>query len=313
MQIKTTKTPEGSEAAKTTPDPEQVRYLRRNATQKLRKSHRFSLRLSAALPGIGKAGFLVLVVAFVFSVLNFAYTSENFKLQKISFEGCNRLDTQSLEASIRQVFPSNILMIDLYKLRSLLEAKPWTRRAEIRRILPSSLAIRIEERVPTVIFEINGELMIADEEGILLDKYDPKYGKLDVPVFKGLIGDNAENYRLYQEENSSRVQRGRKMLEELESGSPAFTRSISEVDLSDKDNVKITLIDETAEIYLGDHDFLIRYRNLVSNMPRYQELKSQYSEIASVDLRFDGQIIYRPNSSLAKKVEDSTVVSDKPE
>src|SRR5688500_14199872 len=102
MQIKTTKSPEESEVTKATPDPDQIRYLRRTATQKLRKSHRISLRLSAALPGIGKAGFLVLVVVFVFSVLNFAYTSENFKLQKISFEGCHRLDTQSLEASIRQ-------------------------------------------------------------------------------------------------------------------------------------------------------------------------------------------------------------------
>src|SRR5688572_5265766 len=171
MQIKTTKTPEESDVVKGAPDPEQVRYLRRNATQKLRKSHRISFRLSAALPGIGKAGFLLLVVLFLFSVLNFAYTSDNFKLQKISFEGCQRLDTQSLETSIRQAFPANILMIDLHKLRSLLEAKPWARRAEIRRILPSSLAIRIEERVPTVIFEINSELMIADEEGILLDRY----------------------------------------------------------------------------------------------------------------------------------------------
>jgi cell division septal protein FtsQ len=313
MQIKTTKTAEESEAAQTTPDPDQIRYLRRNTAQKLWKSHRISFRLSAALPGIGRAGFLLLVVAFLFSVLNFAYTSENFKLQKISFEGCHRLDTQPLDAAIRQAFPPNILMIDLYKLRSLLEARPWTRRAEIRRILPSSLAIRIEERVPTVIFEINGELMIADEEGILLDKYDPKYGKLDVPVFKGLLGENAENYRLYQEENSSRVRRGRQMLEELDSGSPLFTRSISEVDLSDKDNLKITLIDETAEIYLGDRDFLTRYRNLLSNMSRYQELKSQYNEIASVDLRFDGQIIYRPQSPVVKKVEDSTVGSQTPQ
>ena len=61
------------------------------------------------------------------------------------------------------------------------------------------------------------------------------------------------------------------------------------------------LVDDTAEVLLGDRDFLKRFRTLMSNLNQYRELKSQYSEIASVDLRFDGQIIYRPKRAAGEK------------
>jgi cell division septal protein FtsQ len=217
--------------------------------------------------------------------------------------GSLHADKQSLEKSIRKSFPRNLLQIDLEQLRGRIEEDCWTKRAEIRRVLPSEIIITIEERVPSVILELRGELMLADDEGILLDEYAAKYGKLDVPVFKGLLGENPGGYRQQQEENSERVKLGRKMLSELEQGSPAFSKSISEVDLSDKSDVRVLLLDDSAEIHMGDREFLKRFRTLMSNMPQYQELKLQYNEIASVDLRFDGQIIYRPHRSSGTPAE----------
>mgnify|MGYP001087337710 CR=1 FL=1 len=98
---------------------------------------------------------------------------------------------------------------------------------------------------------------------------------------------------------------GLKMLAELESGSLAFTRNISEVDISDKTNLCITLVDDAAEIFLGDRDFLKRFQTLMSNMSQYRQLKEQYNDIASVDLRFDGQIIYRPRRNAAPQTAEA--------
>ena len=140
--------------------------------------------------------------------------------------------------------------------------------------------------------EINGQLMIADDEGILLDTYTPKYGKLDVPVFKGIVGRNPESYRQYQEENTARIRHALNMLSEIESGSPDYTKMISEVDISDRNNLKIMLVDNTAEIYLGKKDYLNRFRALLVS-DQYQKYKSQNMNIPVVDLRFDDQIIFR--------------------
>ncbi len=297
MEIKTTKIAREPAKPDIVPPPEKSQYLRRKTAQRIRQSPAATRRLAALFLLFGKLLLLTLLVIFGYSVYDYAYKSDKFVLRRITFEGSKQADTPSLEKTIRQSFPRNLLQIDLEELRGRIEAEPWIRRAEIRRVFPSDLVISIEERIPSVILELKGELALTDDEGILLDRYETKYGKLDVPVFKGLLGENAEQYRLNQEENSARIKLGRRMLAELEEGSTAFSKSISEVDLSDRTDIRVLLVDDAAEIHLGDRDFLKRFRTLISNMPQYQELKSQYSEIASIDLRFEGQIIYRPNRS----------------
>jgi hypothetical protein len=138
---------------------------------------------------------------------------------------------------------------------------------------------------------------------VLLDAYDPKYGKLDIPVFRGLMGESVEKYRLHQEENSRRIRLGWQLLTELEGSSPNFTRMISEVDLSDTTNVRVLLMDDTVEIFLGDKDFLKRFSTFMSNMDQYRELRSEYQDIATVDLRFEGRIIYRPRHISGQQTE----------
>jgi cell division protein FtsQ len=293
MEIKTTRDLREADAERG-PVPEKSRYLRRAANHRVRKNPGGTGFVIRAVRFIGKVALLVLAVSFIISAVVFTFTSDRLALRNVRIYGYTRADAKKLETAVRQSSPAKILMIDLKKLRRVLEEQTWVRRAEIRRVLPSDLVVYIEERLPAVIVEVNQQLMIADAEGILLDSYDPRYGKLDVPVFKGILGDSAENYRMYQEENSERVRLGLTLLAELESGSSAFTREISEVDLSEKSNLKILLVDEPAEIYMGDRDFLKRFRTLMSNMAQYREIKNQYVEIGSVDLRFDGQIVYRP-------------------
>jgi cell division septal protein FtsQ len=305
MEINTSKNLTASESARTAPIPEKTRSVRR----KTQKNHGAYFRLAAVLPILGKFTFLALLTLLLVSLVRHSLTSERFKVQNINFVGCKHSSAEALERVVRESVPSNILQIDLKQLSSRLEEEPWIAQAEIRRILPSRLIIYVAERTPSVLLEVQGELMLADKSGILLSRYEQKYGKLDVPVFKGLVGQNIQEYRTNQVENSARVGLGMRMLEELDYGSPAFTRNISEVDLADKGNVKILLVDDGAEVSLGDRDFLKRFRTLISNMAQYQDLKSQYSEIVSIDLRFEGRIIYRPRPGSGLQPEENIQVA----
>jgi cell division protein FtsQ len=298
MEIRTTGRPRETNA-RIIPRPETARHPHKKATNKLGKGHIAGRRLLSALKIIGKLGSFVLLVVFMLSVFVYAYTSDKFNLRTITFHGCKEVDSRHLESIVRQNFPANILRIDLSRLKNQLEKEPWVKRVEIRRILPSGLIIYVQERTPAAIIEFHSELMLADRDGIMLDRYDPKYGRLDVPVFKGLLGEDAENYRLYQEENSARVRQGLEMLSEIESGSPEEARKISEVDISDRENLKVLLVDDTAEVLLGEKDYLKRFHTLMENMKQYRDLKEQYMEIESIDLRFDGNIIYRPRRTSA--------------
>ncbi len=239
----------------------------------------------------GLLAVLVLVANLMVAIFVYAYTSDRFTIRNISFTGCRQINEKQLERIIRHSFPSSILRIDLGLLKSRLEDENWIKSAEIRRILPTDLVVNIVERAPAVILEISGELMVADIDGILLDNYHPKYGKLDVPVFRGLMGKDSESFRLHQQENSTRIRRGLSLLSELESGSSSYSRMISEIDLSDPDNLTVMLLDDDAEVYLGKEEHLKRFQTLMRYMSRYQEQKAQY-DIASIDMRFTGKIIY---------------------
>ena len=311
MEIKTNRSRETSNA-RVVPPPDRAHHARKKASRKMGKNHIAGRRFLSALKTLGKIGAFLLLIVFMLSVFIYAYTSEKFNLRHVTFQGCKELDERELEKIIRQDFPANVLRIDLLQLKNRLEKETWAKRVEIRRVLPSDLIIFVQERIPSVILELSNELMIADKDGILLGRYEPRFGKLDVPVLKGILGEDAEGYRLYQDENAARIQQAIVMLSEIESGLPQYTQRISEIDVSDRENMKILLVDDTAEVFLGEKDYLKRFRTFINNLSEYQKLKLQYNEFASIDMRYDGQIVYRPrremqNDFITPRLEDVEV------
>lgn len=303
MQITTNRSGERRNSG-TIPPPDKSRQ-RKKTHQKLGKGPIAGRRYVSVLRTLGRLGSFLLLISFVLGVFFYAYTSDKFNLSEVQFHGCKEVDSKHLEEAIRRDFPANILRIDLAQLKSQLEQETWVKYVEIRRVLPSTLIVNVQERIPSVILEMQNELMIADQDGMLLSRYAPRFGKLDVPVFRGVLGEDAESYGMHQEENTARVRQALVMLSDLESGSPQYTKRISEVDISDRKNLKIILVDETAEVYLGGENYLERFTSFINNRRKYEELKNQYEEFASIDLRFEDQIIYRP-----RRAEDAEKVKD---
>jgi cell division septal protein FtsQ len=293
MEIKTNRSRE-VQSERVVPPPDTARR-RKKAIKNPGNSHRASRHFIAAIKTLGKLCAFLLTVLLMLSIFICAYTSDKLNLRDIKFYGCKELDPKQLEEIVRREFPANILRIDLHQLKKRLEEETWMRQVEIRRVLPSLLAIYVQERTPSVIIEMHGEMMVADRDGRMLDRLDTaKFGKMDVPVLRGVMGEDLEGYRLNQDENSARIRNALKMLSEIESGPPQDARDakkISEVDISDLNNLKIMLVNDTAEVSLGSKDYLNRFHNL---MGYYPELKSKNHDIASIDLRFEGQIVYRP-------------------
>jgi cell division protein FtsQ len=292
MEIRINK-PRDVQSAGSTPPPERARGTRKKAVQKISKGMSVGRRLTWFFKIMAKAAIALLIVLFLLSIFIYAFTSDKFNLHAVAFHGCKQSKPKQLEEMIRRDFPRSVLRIDLHHLKIRLEREPWIKKVEIQRILPSDLVIYIQERSPSAILEIGGELMLADSDGFLLDEYDPAYGKLDAPVMKGFLGKDADGFRHNQEENAARIRQAQDMLGEIESGSLSYASRISEIDVSDPGNLKILLVDDSAEIYLGEKDYLKRFQKLMENLSVYQEVKNQNDDdIASVDLRLSGKIVY---------------------
>lgn len=230
------------------------------------------------------------IAVFLWKVYGYALSSPVFGLERIDFVGARNLDVARLEEKIRGRFPRFLLKIDLHKLQEYIELEPWVERAEVRRILPSSLEIRVREREPRAVAEINSELYLIDGEGLVLAPYQPRFGRFDLPIVKGLLAPEQSGY---PEENKRRAKLYFKVITELDSGGSSYSKGISEIDVSNPNNAVLIPMNDTVLIYLGDSDFLKRYRTFLENIASYLELKQRHGQIEAVDLRYENQIVYK--------------------
>jgi cell division protein FtsQ len=84
------------------------------------------------------------------------------------------------------------------------------------------------------------------------------------------------------------------LVNDLDSGGAHYSQELSEVDLSDPEDVKVQANNPDGEVlvHLGSSNYLERYKVYVSHV---QEWRQQFNKVESVDLRYEHQIIVNPD------------------
>jgi cell division protein FtsQ len=97
--------------------------------------------------------------------------------------------------------------------------------------------------------------------------------------------------------------------DETSSKSPNYVKQLSEVDLSDPEDVKVTANDPggTMVVHLGAQDFLPRYKLYVSHIAEWRQ---QYQNVQSVDLRYEGQVVVNPDKPVEAKKPSPLINTD---
>jgi cell division septal protein FtsQ len=177
---------------------------------------------------------------------------------------------------------TNVFRMSLEVQRRGVETLSWVRTASVTRILPHGLLVYITERAPVAYANVAGRVSLVDEDGMLLEK--PESGVFDFPVVYGLdslagIDERRTRLALYLE-----------FMQQLAAEAPRAGWTISEVYLTDAEDLKALLIQglQTVEVHFGDKDFLTRFRNFLTLLPEIQKSNLQ---LDSVDLRYRNQII----------------------
>lgn len=122
----------------------------------------------------------------------------------------------------------------------------------------------------------SSKFALMDDEGVILPTVPDRFR---LPVLAGVRPSDSLALR------RARVQRMLRMTSEL--GDAA--QVISEIDVSDRDNLKVTQPYEgrVLTLLLGDHNFSKRYDNFVRH---YDEIRRRLPEAATLDLRLEDRI-----------------------
>lgn len=180
----------------------------------------------------------------------------------------------------------NIFRVPLDERRADLERLPWVAHATIMRLLPNHLRIELKERTPVAFTRQGTQIGLVDGEGIMLDMPpesagDPHYS---FPVLTGLALSDTPEVR------AARMEVYRRFMADLGSAGPRVTQSLSEVDVTNPEDVKalVTNGDSDILVHFGDEGFLSRYQALEKHLP---EWRTQYPKLASADMRYERQVV----------------------
>ncbi len=174
----------------------------------------------------------------------------------------------------------NIFFVPLGQRQRQLEQIPWVESASVMRFAP------IHERTPIAFARVGSKILLVDAVGTLMEL--PGRKKYSFPVILGMnsgepLSTRAARMRIYKE-----------VVSQLDSGGARYSQDLSEVDLSDPDDVKVLANNPQGEVlvHLGSANYLDRYKVYVSHV---QEWRQQFDKVESVDLRYDRQIIVNPD------------------
>ena len=209
-------------------------------------------------------------------------------------ESSDNIDVTGMEnvtkAQIMEVMGAdigrNIFFIPLAQQKVQLEQIPWVESASVMRFVPNRLSVEIHERTPVAFARVGPRISLIDAGGTLMEL--PQKHKYSFPVILGMnpgepLSTRAPRMKAYNE-----------LVQDLDSGGARYSQDLSEVDLTDLENLKVRVNDPAGDVLveLGSSDYLKRYKTYVSHV---QEWRQQFQKLESVNLRYDNQVIVNPD------------------
>src|ERR1700730_17446057 len=180
----------------------------------------------------------------------------------------------------------NIFFVPLAQRKTQLEQIPWVESASVMRFAPNRLKVEIHERTPVAFARVGSRIMLTDAAGTLMDL--PGRKKYSFPVIVGMNSGEPPSTR------AARMKIYNDVVTQLDAGGARYSQELSEIDLSDPDDVKVMANHHAGEVlvHLGSSSYLERYQIYVTHL---QEWQQQFDKLESVDLRYDRQIIVNPD------------------
>jgi cell division protein FtsQ len=194
----------------------------------------------------------------------------------------------------------NVFFVPLDERKKQLEQIPWVESASVMRLLPNRISVTIQERTPVAFAQIGSRSSLIDSNGVVMGMPADRKTRYSFPVIRGITETEALSSR------AAAMKIYNRLVGELDpadgdsagaatSGTTNYVRQLSEVDLSDPEDVKVTANDPggTVVVHLGSQDFLARYKLYVNHLAEWRQ---QFPSVQSVDLRYEGQVIVNPDN-----------------
>ena len=263
--------------------------------------------------GTGLLVLTMLSLCFIF-VYDFITQCSYFKTREVTVSGEDRLseDTVIKQAGIKA--DMNIMAFNLAVARKRLLVHPWIAEADVQRIIPAGIHIRIEEHRGVAVFDL-GRKYLIDESGVIIIELSlSDTGNL--PIIRGLRyadlknSPAAEPYEGSQsgaaasEKRSTCLQQSRSIaydavVDVLSLGSSPESvlpnRQIKQIRVDREMGLTLYAFDRTKTIQLGFNDYASKYAMLKTILHFLNQGSVwNFQDIDWIDLKNLNRIVINP-------------------
>ncbi|MBZ5688296.1 MAG: FtsQ-type POTRA domain-containing protein [Acidobacteriia bacterium] len=234
-------------------------------------------------------GILGVGAVIAIAVYNYGEHSWRFRIESsdnIEVTGIENVTKAQIMEVMGADIGRNTFFVPLTQQKAQLEQIPWVESASVMRFVPNRLKVEIHERTPVAFARVGPRIFLIDAVGTLMEL--PQKHKYSFPVILGMNPGEPLSTRI------PRMKAYNELVQQLDSGGARYSQDLSEVDLSDLDNLKVRVNNPQGDVLveLGSIDYLKRYRTYVSHV---QEWRQQFQKLESVNLRYDNQVIVNPD------------------
>jgi cell division protein FtsQ len=191
--------------------------------------------------------------------------------------GAEHASRRALEEVFAEDFGRSAYLVPLGDRRMTLKTVAWVKDATVSRLWPNRLVTRVVERKPVAYFASSSpRSALVDEDGVILP---PTGERFALPAVVGVrVLDPLPRRR-------ERVALLLRLLNEIGEA----RKDISEVDVSDRDDLKVTVPYEGGmlTLLLGNTHFQLRYTNFRTHVA---EIKRKLPRASTLDLRVEDRI-----------------------
>ncbi|MBW4027906.1 MAG: FtsQ-type POTRA domain-containing protein [Acidobacteria bacterium] len=254
-------------------------------------------RIMAAALGLAVLG---TIAAALFAFHYFLDTDPRFLIDSsasIQIQGNSEVTRPELLSVFGSDIGRNIFFVPLAERRAALEQLPWVEHATVMRILPDQLRVAITERTPVAFVRLGNHIELTDAHGVILTMPPATLAAMhySFPVVTGINPGDPASIR------AARMKVYQQFIAAINSGGERLSEELSEVDISDPEDVRALVPAAGSDILLhfGDDDFLARFHNYQAHLAEWRQ---QYPNLAAVDLRYERQVVL--------KMADGTVPGD---
>jgi cell division protein FtsQ len=178
------------------------------------------------------------------------------------------------------------------------------------RLLPNRISVTIDERTPVAFAQIGPRTSLIDAGGVVMGMPASRQAKYSFPVIRGIAETEPLSSRAAAMKIYNRLVSELGSTDGESTSGTNYVKQLSEVDLSDPENVKVTANDPggTMVVHLGAQDFLPRYKLYVAHIAEWRQ---QFQNVQSVDLRYEGQVIVNPDKEKTPEKPSPLMNADK--